>query len=132
MLRVLIDTSAYSQFLRGNSKVKDVIQAASHLYLSVVALGELRAGFQMGNQAERNERQLSAFLASPRVSVIPIDDETTPFYAEIYRSLRSEGKPIPSNDLWIAACAMQHGLTLLSLDAHFLNVRQILVRHIDK
>lgn len=129
--RVLVDTSAYSGFMRGNAGVVTAVRSAERLYLNTVVLGELRAGFAAGAHRDKNEAELRTFLQSPRVEVVALDAETSVFYAAIYGSLRAAGTPIPANDLWIAATAMQHGLCLLTMDAHFGRVQQIIVQHIE-
>ena len=131
MSRLLIDTSAYSGFKRGQDEIVRAVQEADRLFLNGIVLGELRAGFILGNRSEENEAELQSFLRSPRVEVLSIDEETSHFCAAIYRALRQAGTPIPSNDLWISASAMQHGLCVLTTDSHFKSVQQILVRCLD-
>ncbi|NGZ11511.1 MAG: type II toxin-antitoxin system VapC family toxin [Nitrospira sp. LK70] len=129
MSRVLLDTSAYSAFMRGDIGVKEVIQTADAIYLNPVVLGELRVGFLRGRAQRRNEERLRQFLASSRVSILTVDDETAERYAVILNGLWASGTPIPTNDVWIAASAMQYGLTVVTTDAHFLKIPQILVSH---
>lgn len=124
-MRTLIDTSAYSAFMRGDKDLVDLIQRAELLFVNPIVLGELHAGFRLGRHFKRNRLLLDRFLNSPRVSSLPLDDETAFRYADIVEYLRSVGTPIPSNDLWIAASAMQHGLVLVSTDQHFLRVPQV-------
>ena len=124
-MRLLIDTSAYSAFMRGNSNVLGLIQRAEQIFVNAVVLGELNAGFRLGKRFKRNRELLDRFLSSPRVSSLPLDDDTALRYADIVEHLRGVGSPIPSNDLWIAATAMQHGLILVSTDRHFLRVPQV-------
>jgi tRNA(fMet)-specific endonuclease VapC len=128
---LLLDTSAYSALLRGDARVRDALRAARTVRLNPVVLGELLAGFLRGRHRRKNEAELARFLSSPRVAVVPIDAGTAERYALIVASLRRRGKPIPSNDLWIAASAAQHGLRLLTLDAHYLAVEQVLVEHFE-
>lgn len=90
-----------------------------------VVVAELRAGFRSGTISRRNEATLVRFLANERVEVLYADAQTTHAYAEIYSMLRRNGTPIPTNDLWIAALAVQHSLPLCSRDAHFEKVPQI-------
>jgi len=130
MSRVLLDTSAYASFLRGHPGAKAAVQEASELCLSPVVLGELRSGFLKGARRAENERVLGEFLASPRCSVPVIDDETAHRYAAIHDYLRRQGTPVSPNDLWIAASAAQHGLTVLTLDGDFDRIPQVLVRRI--
>ena len=74
-------------------------------------------------------KDLGTFLDNSRVGEINIDSETSEFYATVYRALRTKGKPIPTNDMWIAASALQHGLALCSLDAHFHNIDGIILEY---
>ena len=129
-MRILLDTSAYSSFMRGHQEVKEVLQSADSIFVTPIILGELQAGFQHGRHSEKNRNTLKQFLASPRVRVVDMDEETAERYAVILNSLWTIGRPIPTNDLWIAASAMQYGLTILTTDAHFSHVAQVLVHHI--
>ncbi len=127
MMRVLLDTSAYSAFMLGDPEVKAALQRADEIYLTPVVLGELLAGFIRGKWRRKNEREIRAFLSSPRVQVIDVDEETAQRYAVILNGLWRAGTPIPTNDVWIAASAMQHGLRVLTRDAHYQKVAQIVV-----
>lgn len=129
MMRVLLDTSAYSAFMRGDPEVKLVVQQAEEICLSPVILGELLAGFMRGKWRKKNQRELRAFLASPRVNLVNMDEETAERYAVILYSLWTAGTPIPTNDVWIAASAMQHGLRLVTTDAHHQKVGQVIVEY---
>lgn len=129
MRRVLADTSAYSAFLRGHSAVGTALREADEIRVTPVVLGELLAGYRRGNRRRANESDLRRFLESPRVGVVGIDEETAEAYATIVTFLRTAGAMMPTNDLWIAASAMQHGLMVLTTDADFLRIPQILVDH---
>ena len=131
MTHLMLDTSAYAAFKRGHSSVVHSLKRTSGILLSTIVLGELWAGFEAGTRRERNRVELEAFLESPRVVVASIGEETAIRYATIYAHLRTLGRPIATNDLWIAASAMEHGATLLTADAHFLHVPQILVEHVS-
>lgn len=85
-------------------------------------LGELLAGFAAGTREALNRAELARFLESPRVSILNLTAGTADSYALVYAGLRRKGQPIPTNDLWIAASALEHGTALLSLDAHFAQV----------
>jgi len=125
--KIALDTSAFSVFLRGNEDVSLAIQEADEITLTPIVLGELRAGFLMGRHRARNESVLREFMASPRVRMRDIDEETAERYAAIFAYLRAQGTPIPTNDIWIAASAMQHGLKLITTDKHYLKLPQIIV-----
>jgi predicted nucleic acid-binding protein len=124
--RILLDTSAYASFMRGHPQVVGVIAEADEIYVSATILGEILAGFVAGSRSAQNRSGLARFLDSPRVRLVDVDEETSERYAVISGSLREAGTPIPTNDMWIAASAMQHGVRLLTLDAHFTRVPQIL------
>jgi tRNA(fMet)-specific endonuclease VapC len=128
MNRLLVDTSAYAAFLRDHPGVKTAVQQASEISLSPIVLGELRAGFLKGGRPVENERILEEFLASRRCRVPVIDDETSVRYASIHDYLRRQGTPVSPNDLWIAACAAQHGLMVITMDGDFERIPQVLVR----
>ena len=123
----MLDTSAYSALLRGNENIRRSLQEADEIYLNPVVLGELLAGFVHGGKEKKNRDILREFLASPRLQVVDIDEETSERYAAIINYLWEQGTPIPTNDLWIAATAMQHGLKLVTTDGHYRNLPQIIV-----
>ena len=125
-MKLLLDTNRYTDFCKGVPDSVSVVTSAERVFLPFVALAELRAGFRAGTQSRRNEETLARFLLSPRVGVLWPDDATTQTYAGLFAQLRSQGTPIPTNDIWIAALAVQHGLALHSRDAHFDSIPQLL------
>jgi predicted nucleic acid-binding protein len=129
--QIMMDTSAYGAFLGGTPGVKEAVQHADEIIVNPVVLGELKAGFLMGKNEKRNRAILRDFLSSARVTIVEIDEETSERYAVIVRSLRVRGTPIPTNDLWIAASAMQHGLRVLTTDRHYLKVPQIITEYFE-
>ncbi len=124
-MRVCLDTSAYSAFMRGLDRVLDIIQMADSIALTVVSLAELMAGFRSGGRYDENWSQLQEFRTSPRVEILKLTEDTARCYSEIQPSLREAGTPIPTNDIWIAASAMEHGLMVVTTDPHFKLVRQV-------
>lgn len=124
-MRVLLDSNRYTDFARGESTAVDCLQRATRVYVPFVVLAELRAGFLCGSRSQRNEANLTRFLATPRVDALYADDETTHHYARLFRQLRAQGTPVPTNDLWIAALAVQHGLQLFARDRHFDHLPQV-------
>lgn len=124
---ILPDTSAYSAATRDHAQVKHIFRTAEEIYVSPIVLGELKNGFLRGNQRRRNEGELETFLNSPRITILSVDEETSDRYAEILNALLAAGTPIPTNDIWIAASAMQYGLRVVTTDAHFRLMPQILV-----
>ena len=131
MKKVLLDTSAYSALFRGDGHVKVILQEVEEAALNPVILAELLAGFSEGRFETKNRDLLKEFLTTPRVRAYPIDGETSERYAAVWLHLREQGTPIPTNDLWIAASAMQHGLSVLTADRHFLKIPQVLTRIIE-
>ena len=124
-MRILLDTNRYRDFCEGDKKAVDAIQRARVICLPFVVLVELRAGFLCGTLARQNEKSLTVFLNSERVRVLLADEETTHHFARIFAQLRLQGTPIPVNDIWIAALAVQHDLLLFSRDRHFDSLPQI-------
>lgn len=122
MRRVLLDTSAYSRFLAGDDKVLDRLAAADRVYMSIFVLGELLAGFRAGAKEKRNRRILGQFLAKPGVSVLEATMETAECFGMIKAALRAAGRPIPINDVWIAAHALDSGAVLVTYDEHFRDI----------
>lgn len=118
-MRILIDTNRYRDFCTSVPEAVECCRAAERIFLPFVTLAELRAGFLLGTRSAHNERILAQFLSRPRVAVLYPDEDTTRHYAQLFRQLRQQGTPIPTNDLWIAALAEQHGLFLYSRDRHF-------------
>jgi tRNA(fMet)-specific endonuclease VapC len=126
MSRVLLDTSAYSALRRNHAGVQRALEQAECVVLSPVVLGELLAGFQAGRRYAENRRLLEAFLSEPGVEAVAIEASTADYYAAILQGLRQQGTPIPPNDVWIAATAMQYGLHIVTTDRHFLSIPQVL------
>lgn len=119
MRAIAIDTNAYTAFKRGDAEIVEVLQRAPAILLSVTVLGELLGGFAAGAKAAQNRRELAQFIDTPRVRVAVMSANTADAYALLYAALRKKGKPVPTNDLWIAASCIEHGAALLTLDAHF-------------
>jgi tRNA(fMet)-specific endonuclease VapC len=126
-MRVLLDTSAYSAFMRGHEEIRTAIRTNEEIFLNSIVAGELLAGFIRGGRRRKNENELRTFLASPRVDVLEVTEETAERYAVILNSLWRSGTPIPTNDIWIAATAMEYGLRVLTTDSHYQKISQIMV-----
>jgi tRNA(fMet)-specific endonuclease VapC len=125
-LNVLLDTSAYSALQRGDARVLAVMQRSQAVAIPVVVLGELHSGFRLGSRWAENEGLLARFMGKASVRVLNVTEETALRYAEIDVFLRKKGRPIPRNDVWIAALALEHGMHLLTLDAHFEEIPMLL------
>lgn len=118
-MRLALDSNRYTDFAKGEPAVVEILETADAVFLPLVVLAELRAGFAVGRRGAQNEGVLRRFLARPGVDVLLPDDATTHHYAALYRQLRAQGTPIPTNDLWIAALVLQHDLALFARDRHF-------------
>lgn len=118
-MRLALDTNRYTDLCRGITSVVETIELAEEIWLPFIVVGELRAGFAVGSQGVHNESVLRRFLLKPGVGVLYADEQTTHHYANLYRQLRKQGTPIPTNDIWIAALVLQHSLVLFARDAHF-------------
>jgi len=126
-MKVCIDTNIYAYMKNGNSEVVDVLEKADEIIVPVIVLGELFAGFYLGKKEKQNIAELSTFLKKPGVSVVVIDSDIAERYGVIVRELKHKGTPIPTNDIWIAAIAMQTGSKLFTKDEHFRHVPGILL-----
>ena len=124
-MRLALDTNRYTDLCRGEASVIETVELADEVWLPFIVLGELRAGFAVGSQGPRNEAVLRRFLLKPGVGILYPGEQTTHHYANVYRQLRKQGTPIPTNDMWIAALALEHSLVLCARDAHFDALAQI-------
>jgi tRNA(fMet)-specific endonuclease VapC len=130
MQQIMVDTSAYSAFLRGDIKLRPYFSAKNSITVPIIVIGELRAGFAAGNKQQENETRLRKFLDSPNVEAVSITDNTTQLYAAIYARLKAAGTPINTNDMWIAALTLEHDSLLLTLDSDFNRVPDLLLAKI--
>jgi tRNA(fMet)-specific endonuclease VapC len=118
-VRLALDTNRYTDLCRSDATIVETVERADEVWLPFIVLGELRAGFTVGSQGPRNEAVLRRFLVKTGVGVLYADEQTTHHYSAVYRQLRKQGTPIPTNDMWIAALVLQHSLVLCARDAHF-------------
>jgi len=121
-MKILLDTSGYVGFKRGTEAVVDSITSAESILFSPVVLGELMFGFRNGNRFKENMDELNKFLDHQVVEFIQIGKTTSDRYSRVALHLKHQGTPIPSNDIWIAAQAIEHGAELITLDRHFENI----------
>ena len=119
MSDVLIETNCYCDAMRGLPDAVAIMRESDRIIISAIVIGELLAGFKGGRNETANRNQLRKFLAQERVEVVPIAADAAEFYALILHQLRKKGKPVPTNDLWIAASAMANGARLATTDEHF-------------
>jgi predicted nucleic acid-binding protein len=123
---LILDTNALSAFVDGDAALAIVLRSARRAALPVIVLGEFRYGISRS----RHRRTYEAWLAAhvPAFDVLDVSNATTLFYATVRTDLRRLGTPIPANDAWIAALALEHDLPVVSRDAHF-DVVPGVVRH---
>lgn len=121
-MKILLDTSAYVGFKRKIEEVVDIIASAESILFSPIVMGELMFGFRNGNRFKENMVDLNNFLEHEVVEFIQIGKTTSDRYSRIVLHLKRQGTPIPSNDIWIAAQAMEHGAELITLDRYFENI----------
>ena len=118
-MRILLDSSAYSAFKRGNREVRNLMSVAEEVLFSAIVVGEQLFGYRWGTHYDQNFSELRSFLERPYVSFVPVGQVTADRYSRIAAALRAAGRPIPTNDIWIAAHAMETGADLVSADRHF-------------
>ncbi len=116
---ILLDTNAYAAFKRNVPEAIEILQHAPLIYLNSIVLGELFSGFAVGTREAINRQEFNLFAATSRIRLINLDENTANHYASVYLALRKKGRPIPTNDMWIAASARQQNLAVFTYDAHF-------------
>lgn len=124
-MRIALDTNRYVDLCKGVQETARLVATAEAVFLPFVVVAELRAGFALGRRSAENERVLRRFLLKDGVQVLFADDQTTLHYASVFRQLRLQGTPIPTNDMWIAALVLQHNVVLHDRDRHFDHLAQI-------
>ena len=122
MKDVLLDTNGFTALFRGDDAILDCLARAERVYASVVAIGELEAGFRGGSRYRQNIEELERFLGLPTVETLPVTRETSDYFGRIKDSLRKNGTPLPLNDIWIAAQCLETGGVLITYDKHFSQV----------
>lgn len=119
---LVLDTSAYAHLRRNHSEIIDWLAATDVIFLPVVVFGELLGGFRAGSRYDANRRDLAEFLDEPFVELAPATASVADQYGELFAQLRSAGTPIPANDIWIAATALDCGGHLVTFDRDFEHV----------
>ena len=121
-MKIILDTSAYVGFKRNVGNLVEIIVNAESILFSPIVLGELMFGFRNGAKFKENMNDLNKFLDHERVEIVQIGQITSDRYSRIASQLRSQGTPVPTNDIWIAAQTMEHGAELITSDRHFQNI----------
>ncbi|HBC86795.1 MAG TPA: twitching motility protein PilT [Lentisphaeria bacterium] len=122
MNKILLDTNAYVNLCTGDGKVMEALSAAETVFVSAVTLGELYAGFEKTEKGHGKKHEFENFLSNPTVKIIDITKETAGIYGDLIRTLRKAGTPVPINDVWIAANAIETGSVIVTYDRHFLKI----------
>jgi tRNA(fMet)-specific endonuclease VapC len=120
----LLDTNVVVALLDGDSEAAMELERTDQTYLPAIVLGELQFGASHSRNPVANAARVDRFSATCRI--LSVDDETARHYGQIKSELRKKGRPIPDNDLWIAACARQHSLPLATRDRHFAEVPDLM------
>lgn len=119
MSKIVVDTNAYTSYLAGDKDVLHAFESASITFLSIFVLGELYAGFKGGTHENKNLKLLESFQDKPRVNIIDATQETAEIFGYLKNILKQAGTPLPINDVWIAAHAMEVGAIVVTYDKHF-------------
>lgn len=125
MKKIILDTNAYTKLLLGDEQILQALGNADSIFMPVIVLGELFAGFRGGAKEKSNRELLEQFLMKPRVEIVAIDKDTAEIFGEIKYNLTRAGTPLPINDIWIAACAIEVGAIIISYDDHFLKIPKV-------
>ena len=122
MKKILLDTNCYTAYLAGDERVLSALAEAELVYMSIFVLGELFAGFRGGSRMQQNRDYLKRFLAKSTVIILEATMETAEIFGDLKDKLKKSGTPLPINDVWIAAHALETGCVLITYDAHFQHI----------
>jgi tRNA(fMet)-specific endonuclease VapC len=125
-VRVALDTNRLTDLFQGDADLAQSLASCEEVWIPLIVLAEIKAGFYGGTQRGRNEALLQRLLAKPTVGVLLPARETAEHYARLFVQLKRAGTPVPDNDLWIAALALEHDLVLITRDQHFEQIPQLL------
>ena len=125
-VRAALDTNRLADLLRGDGVLAELLATCDEVWIPLIVLGEIKAGFSGGSQGVRNEALLQRLLAKPTVAILLPTRETAEQYARLFVQLKRAGTPIPDNDLWIAALTLENDLVLITRDRHFNQIPQLL------
>jgi predicted nucleic acid-binding protein len=125
-VRVALDTNRLTDLFRDDVALARYLQRCSEVWVPLIVLGEIKAGFYDGTERRLNEAVLRKFMAESTVGILLPGHETAEQYARLVIQLKRAGTPIPDNDIWIGALALEHNLTLITRDQHFDRIPQLL------
>ena len=130
-MRVALDTNRLTDLFQGDAELAEFLATCDEVWIPLIVLAEIKAGFYGGTQQHRNEVLLRKFMAKPTVGMLLPGRETAEQYARLFVQLKRAGTPVPDNDLWIAALALENDLALITRDRHFDNIPQLLKARVD-
>ena len=130
-MKLLLDTNAYTGLMLGHESVVTAVSEAEQILMSAIVVGEFLFGFRNSNRLEKNRQQLESFLREPFVDFVPVGKSTCNRFGQVATQLRRKGKPIPQNDVWIAAHALETGADLITADIHFKAINGLSLIGID-
>jgi tRNA(fMet)-specific endonuclease VapC len=125
-MRVAVDTNRLTDLFQGDAQLAGQMGTCEEVWIPLMALAEIKTGFYGGDRLNRNEALLRSLLARDTVGILFPGRETAEHYARLFVQLKRAGTPVPDNDLWIAALALEHDLTLITRDRHFERIPQLL------
>jgi len=126
-VKVALDTNRLTDLFRGDRALADELGQCDEVWIPLIVLGEIKAGFRGGDRSAENEALLRTLLAKPTVQILFPGRETAEHYARLFVQLKHAGTPVPDNDLWIAALVLEHDLRLITRDVHFRRIPQLLL-----
>lgn len=133
MRSLLVDTNVLISFIeKGDKALVDVFSKYDELIVSPIVLGEYRAGITSTKKGRESQAALEKFLDTDSVREVETTGKTSVYYAKIFQDLKAKGKPIPINDMWIAAAALERGVELCSFDEHFSNIAMLQFVKLDQ
>ncbi len=130
-MKSVIDTNFYCLCNTGHEKALSVLEEGSSLFIPVIVYGELYYGFKHGRRFHENMKQLEKFIHEFQVEIITVTTDVARKFGDIYAQLRKKGRPIPTNDIWIAACCLDRGGVLLTADRHFSEILGLEYQMVD-
>jgi tRNA(fMet)-specific endonuclease VapC len=121
--RFLLDTNIIIALFANEASIINNLAQADEIFIPSIALGELHYGARKSGRSQKNLERIEEFAANN--TIVECDADTASQYGDVKNKLRIKGRPLPENDVWIAALALQHGLTLVTRDAHFQEVENL-------
>jgi predicted nucleic acid-binding protein len=125
-VRVALDTNRLTDLFRGDAELSEYLEVCDEVFIPLIVLAEIKAGFLGGNRNQHNEIVLRNLLTKPAFKVLMPSRETADHFAKLFVQLKRAGTPLADNDMWIGALALEHDLTLITRDRHFDRIPQLL------